>query len=78
MDEETVKCCIGRGTEREGEKGRDGQRERGREREHWESEWEFLSGNRTFTVSYYTKSRERGEELMVGRGTGGSCSPALF
>lgn len=35
------------------------ERERLRERESLESEWEFLSGNRAFTVSYYTEKRRR-------------------
>lgn len=43
-----------------GHRKREIERKRVRERECWESEWEFLSRNRAFTVSYYTeRSRKR-------------------
>ena len=45
-------------------------RERGaetvKERECWESEWEFLSGNRAFTVSYYTEKRRKRRRVNGG------------
>lgn len=50
---------------RQREMERQGERARGRV--CWESEWEFLSGNRAFTVSYYTEKRRKSEELMVGK-----------
>lgn len=50
-------------TKRDGETGRESKGERVR----WESEWEFLSGNRAFTVSYYTEKRRKSEESMVGK-----------
>lgn len=62
------------GREIEGWRGR----KRERERECWESEWEFLSGNRAVTVSYYREKRRKRRGVNVGKGSGGLCSRALF
>ena len=48
--------------EREREREREGERER----ESLESEWEFLSGNRAFTVSYYTEKRRKRRRVNGG------------
>lgn len=37
-----------------------------RERECWECEWEFLSGNRAFTVSYYREKRRKSRGVNGG------------
>lgn len=47
-------------------------------RECRESEWEFLSGNRAFTVSYYREKRRKRRGVKVCKGSGGLCSRALF
>lgn len=53
-------------TEKKRERG--GEREVERERESLESEWEFLSGNRAFTVSYYTEKRRKRRRVNGGQG----------
>lgn len=53
-------------THRERESEREKARERETERESWESEWEFLSGNRAFTVSYYTEKRRKRRRVNGG------------
>ena len=52
--------------EREGETDRQAERERVRERALGEREWEFLSGNRAFTVSYYTEKRRKRRRVNGG------------
>lgn len=53
-----------RARERQSERKRN--REREREGEYCESEWEFLSGNRAFTVSYYTEKRRKRRRVNGG------------
>lgn len=55
-------CRTHREREREGGRETVGERER----ECWESEWEFLSGNRAFTVSYYTEKRRKRRRVNGG------------
>lgn len=62
----------------ERERKREGWRGKDRVRECWESEWEFLSGNRAFTVSYYREKRRKRQGVNAGKGSGGLCSRALF
>lgn len=53
-------------THREIERDRVRQSDRERESVCWESEWEFLSGNRAFTVSYYTEKRRKRRRVNGG------------
>lgn len=62
----------------EGERESEGWREKEGVRECRESEWEFLSGNRAFTVSYYREKRGKRRGVKVCKGSGGLCSRALF
>lgn len=60
------------------ERESEGWREKDGVRECRESEWEFLSGNRAFTVSYYREKRRKRRGVNVCKGSGGLCSRALF